>query len=221
MIGDPLIYSLTNIGSEYWQNLCECQFSCKDAADYKSWGLNTADFTILHKIHDGINRLHLEHLYTLKNVILSLFDLKSKIVPKDASNIYPNDFHIWIDNTGAIDLSVWINRLKPLIYESMKKAQLDNIYPFWSTRKQTSNHIAHKPCSAIYTKEFLTWNTIIHIHSENAPLVDKITSYPPSFPPQSFTMYIIPDCFCCHPPDSTPQFFTMRLIPDQFGDYPT
>ena len=118
-------------------------------------------------------------MYTTKNIILSLFDLKSKIVPKDALNIYPDDFHTWIDNTGTIDLSVWINRSKPLIYESMKKAQSDDTHPFWSTHKQNFNRIARKPRSAIYTKEFLARNTTIHIHSESAPLVDKLINYSP------------------------------------------
>ena len=112
MIGDCLVSSLTSKGLKNWQNLCEFQHAHKDTAEYK---LNTAKFTTLHKIKDEINRIHLEHLYTTKNVILSLFDLKSKSFPEDASNIYPSDFHTWIDNTGAIDLSIWINRLKLLI----------------------------------------------------------------------------------------------------------
>ena len=38
-------------------------------------------------MNDEINRLHLEHLYTAKNVIISLYDLRSKILPEDALNI--------------------------------------------------------------------------------------------------------------------------------------
>ena len=127
MLGDCLVSSLTAKGLRYWQKQCELQFAHEEAAEYK---INTAKFTTPHKISDEIDRIALEHLYTTKNIIHSLFDLKSKIVPEDASNIYPNDFHTWIDNTGAIDLSVWINHLKLLIYESMKKVQSDNIHPF-------------------------------------------------------------------------------------------
>ena len=95
----------------------------------EEYKINTAKFTTPHKINDEIDRIHLEHLHTVKNVILSLFDLKLKIIPKDALSIYPNDFHTWIDNTGAIELSVWINRSKPMIYDSMKKAQSDDTHP--------------------------------------------------------------------------------------------
>ena len=86
--------------------------------------------------------------------------------------------------------------------------------------KQTSKYIARKPHIAIY-KEFLARKITIHIHAENTPLVDKLTRYSPSPPPQSFTMCIIPDSFCRRPPDSPPWFFTTHLIPDQFGDFPT
>ena len=119
MIGDRLVSSLTAKGLWFWQQWCELQFAHEETAEHK---IDTAIFTTLHKINDEINQLHLEHLYTTKNVIISLYDLKSKLLPKDALNIYPNDFHTWIDNTGAIELSVWINRSKPMIYESMKKA---------------------------------------------------------------------------------------------------
>ena len=84
MLGDRLVYSITAKGLKYLQNLCEFQHLCEDATEYK---LNTAEFTTPHKIKNEINQIHLEHLYTAKNIILSLFDLKSKIVPKDASNI--------------------------------------------------------------------------------------------------------------------------------------
>ena len=164
--------------------------------------------------------IHLEHLYTTKKVIINLFDLKSKIVLKDTSNIYSDDFHTWIDNTGAIEHSVWINRLKPLIYESMKKAQSDNTHPFWSTHKWTSNRIACKPCTAIY-KEFLAQKTTIHIGAEIAPLVDKFTCCSPSSPPWSFTLCTILDRFHRCPPDPPPRFFTTRLIPHWFGNFPT
>ena len=103
----------------------------------------------------------------------------------------------------------------------MKNVQSEDTHPFWSTHKQTSNRIDRKPCfAAIYTKECLIQNTTIHIHSKNAPLVNKLTSYSPSPPSQSFTMCIIPDCF--HRPVllTPPPFFTMCLIPDLFGDYP-
>ena len=192
------------------------QSTHEEAREYK---INTAKFTAPHEINDEINQLHLEHLYTAKNIIISLFDLKSKIVPKDALNIYPNDFHTWIDNTGAIELSVWINHSKPLLYESMKKAKLDDTHPFWYTYKQTSNHIARKSCSALYTTEFLTWK-IFRIHAKNTPLVDKLIRYYPSPPLWSFTLRII-HCFCPPLPDSPPRFFIIRLIPDRFGDFPT
>ena len=133
-------------------------------------------------------------------------------------NIYPNDFHTWIDNTGAIELSIWINRSKPMIYESMKKAQSDETHPFWSTHKRT-NRVARKPRADIY-KEFLSRKTI-HIHADNTPLVDNLTRYSPVPLPRSFTLRDIPDRFCRHPPDSPPQFFPMCLIPDWFGDFPT
>ena len=111
---------------------------------------------------------------------------------------------------------------KPLYMKSyIKKAQLDDTHPFWSTHKQTSNHIACKPCSASYTKEFLAQKTTIHIHSVNDQLVNKLNHYSPSPSPYSFTMCTILDRFCRRPPDSSPRFFTMRLIPDWFGDFST
>ena len=106
MIGDRLVSSITAKGLWYWQKLCEFQFAHEEAAEYE---INTVEFTTPHKINNEINRLHPKHLHTAKNVIINLCDLKSKIVPKDALNIYPNDFYTWIDNTGAIELSVWIN----------------------------------------------------------------------------------------------------------------
>ena len=175
MIGDCLASFLTAKGLWFWQQWCELQFAHEEAAENK---IDTTKFTTLHEINNEINWLHLEHLYTAKkNVIISLYDLKSKILPKDALNIYPDDFHTWIDNTGAIELSVWINRSKPMIYESMKKAQSDETHPLWSTHKQTI-HIAWKPRADIY-KEFLSRKTI-HIHAENTPLVDKLTRYSPT-----------------------------------------
>ena len=134
MIGDHLESSLTDKGLRFWQQRCELQLAHKEAAEHK---IDIPKFITPHDINDEINWLHLEHLYTAKNVIISLYDLRSKILPKDALNIYPDDFHTWIDNTGAIELSIWINRLKPMIYERMKKAQLDNTHPFWSMHKQT------------------------------------------------------------------------------------
>ena len=63
----------------------------------------------------------------------------------------------------------------------MKKAQSDNTRPFWYTHKQTPTYITRKPRTAIY-KEFLAQKTI-HIHAENTPLVNKLTSYsPPPLP---------------------------------------
>ena len=103
MLGDRLVSSLTAKGLWYWQKQCELQFAHEEAAEYK---INTAKFTTPHKINNEINQLHLEHLYTAKNVIISLYDLRSKILPEDALNIYPHDFHTWIDNTGAIELSM-------------------------------------------------------------------------------------------------------------------
>ena len=191
MIRDCLVSSLIAKGVKYWQHLCELQHARKDAEEYK---IKTAKFTTPYEFHDESNQLHLEHLYTAKNVIISLFDLKPKIVPEDALNIYPDDFHTWIDNTGAIELSVWINRSKPLIYKSMKKAKLDETHPFWSIHKRPSNRIACKPRTAIY-KELLAWKTTIPIHAENAPFIDKHTRYSPSPPPRSFTLCIIPDFF--------------------------
>ena len=108
MIGDCLVSSFTSKRLNYWQHLCELQHAREDVTEYK---LNTVKFITPYKINNEINQIHLEHLYTAKNIIISLFDLKSKIVPKDTSNIYPNDFHTWINNTGAIELSVWINHL--------------------------------------------------------------------------------------------------------------
>ena len=72
-----------------------------------------------------------------------------------------------------------------MIYDSMKKAQLDDTHPFWSTHKQT-NRIAQKPRADKY-KEFLSRKTI-HIHADNTPLVDKLTRYSPAPPPRSFTL---------------------------------
>ena len=169
-------------GVRFWQQRCELQFALEEAAEHK---IDTAKFTTPREINDGINRLHLEHLYTAKNVIISLYDLRSKILPEDALNIYPNDFHTWIDNTGAIELSIWINRSKPMIYESTKKAQSDDTQTFWSTHKRT-NRVARKPRADTY-KEFLSRKTI-HIHADNTPLVDKLTRYSPAPPPRSFTL---------------------------------
>ena len=64
MIGDCLVFSLTDEGLKYWQHLCETQHACKDAAEYK---LNTTKFTTHHKINDEINRIHLNYLYITKN----------------------------------------------------------------------------------------------------------------------------------------------------------
>ena len=203
MLGDCLVSSLTTKGLKFWQKLCELQFAHEEAAEYK---INTTKFTTPHEINNEIDQIHLEHLYTAKNIVLSLVDLKPKIVPKDALNIFPHDFHTWIENTDTIELSVWINRLKPLIYKSMKKAQLDDTHPFWSTHKQTIC-FAEKLRIDIY-KEFLSRKTI-HIHTKNTPFVDKLTSYFPSPLPHSFTLHIIPDCFHCCPPDPPPWFFSM------------
>ena len=203
-------------GVRFWQQRCELQFALEEAAEHK---IDTAKFTTPREINDGINRLHLEHLYTAKNVIISLYDLRSKILPEDALNIYPNDFHTWIDNTGAIELSIWINRSKPMIYESMKKAQSDDTNPFWSMHKLT-NHVARKPRADIY-KEFLSRKTI-YIHADNPPFFDKLTRYSPPPPPRPFTLRDIPDHFRHRPPDSPPQSFSMcLLVPDRFGDFPT
>ena len=152
MIWDRLVSSITAKGLRFCQQQCELRFAHEEAGEHN---IDTAKFTTPHEINDEINRLHLEHLYTAKNVIISLYDLRSKILPKDALNIYPNDFHTWIDNTGAIELSIWINRWKPMIYESMKKAQSDDTHPFWSTHKRTI-HIAEKSHADIH-KEFLVW----------------------------------------------------------------
>ena len=183
------------------------------------FNINTNEFTTPHKINDEIDNIALKHFFNTKKEILSLFDLKSKIVPKDTLNIYPDDFHTWIDYTGAIELSEWIHHLKPMIYDSMKKAQSDDTHPFWSTHKQTSTRIVCKPRTDKY-KEFLSWNTM-YIHAENTPFVDKITHYSPSPPPWSFTLHFIPDNFCRHHPDPPPQSFSIRLIQDWFGDFPT
>ena len=72
----------------------------------------------------------------------------------------------------------------------------------------------------INTKNF-SLGIQFHIHAENAPFIDKLTSYSPSPPPRSFTLRFIPDRFRRQPPDPPPQFFTPRLIPDRFGDFPT
>ena len=188
MLGEHIVSSLTSKGFKYLQNLCEFQCTREDVAEYK---INTAKFTTTKDIHDDtINQLHLEHLFTQKNVILSLYCLKSDIVPKDALYIYPNYFLPWMDNTGAIDLSILINLMKPLQYESMRKTQSDDTHSFWSPHKLPSNHIAHKPYSSIYSKEFLAWNTTIHIHSENSQLVNKQTSFfPLSVSPDLYHMY--------------------------------
>ena len=146
MIGDCLVSSLTAKGLRFWQQRCELQFALAEAAEYK---IDTAKFTTLHEINNEINRFHLEHLYTTKNVIISLYDLRSKILPKDALDIYPYNFHTWIDNTGAIELSVWINRSKPMIYESMKKVQLDDTHPllvYTQITKMNYPHCSTTPC---------------------------------------------------------------------------
>ena len=90
MIGDCLVSSLTTKSLQFWQQRCELQFALEEAAEHK---IDTAKFTTPHEINDEINRTHLEHLYTAKNVIISLYDLRSKILPEDALNIYPNDFY--------------------------------------------------------------------------------------------------------------------------------
>ena len=132
MLGDRLVSSLTAKGLRFLQQQCELQVAREEA---EAFNINTAKFTTAHKINDEIDRIVLDHLYITKDVILSLYDLKSKIVPEDALNIYPDNIFAWIDYTGAIELSEWIRRLKPLIYESMKKAQSDDTHPFWSTHK--------------------------------------------------------------------------------------
>ena len=80
MLGDCLVSSLTAKGLRFWQQRCEFQFAHEEAAEHK---IDTAKFTTPHEINDEINRLHLEHLYTAKNVIISLYDLKSKILSED------------------------------------------------------------------------------------------------------------------------------------------
>ena len=45
----------------------------------KEYKINTNNFITPYTIHNEINRIHLEHLYTTKNAMLSLFDLKSKL----------------------------------------------------------------------------------------------------------------------------------------------
>ena len=156
MIRVRLVSSLTAKGLKYWQKRCEIQFAREEAAEFN---INTNEFTTPHKIEAEIDCLCLEHLFTTKKVILSLYDLKSKIVPEDTSDIYPNDIHTWFDYTGAIELSEWIHRSKPIIYDSMKKAQLDDTHPFWFMHKWTSTRIVRKPRTDKY-KEFLSWNTI-------------------------------------------------------------
>ena len=215
MLGDRLVSSLTAKGLKYWQKRCEIQFARGEAAEFN---INTDDFTTPHEIEAEIDRLCLEHLFTTKNVILSLYDLKSKIVPKDALSIYPDDIHTWIDYTGAIELSEWIRRSKPLIYESMKKAQSDDTHPFWSTHKRT-NRVARKPRADKY-KEFLSQKTI-YINAVNTPSADKFTRFSPAPPPRFFTLRDIPDRFRRRPPDPPPQSFPLLLIPDRFGDFPT
>ena len=79
MIGDHLVSSLNTKGLKYWQNLYEFQFAHEESAELN---INTARLTTPQKISDELDRITLEHLYTTKNIILSLFDLKSKIVPK-------------------------------------------------------------------------------------------------------------------------------------------
>ena len=90
MIGDRLVSSLTAKGLQFWQQRCELQFAHEEAAEHN---IDIAKFTTPHKINDEISRIHLRHLYTAKNVIISLYDLKSKILHKDALHIYPEDFH--------------------------------------------------------------------------------------------------------------------------------
>merc|ERR1711884_835441 len=89
MIGDCLVSSLTAKDLRFWKQRCELQFAHEEAAEHN---INIAKFTTPHEINDEINRLHLKHLYTAKNVIISLYDLKSKILRKDALNIYPKTF---------------------------------------------------------------------------------------------------------------------------------
>ena len=72
----------------------------------------------------------------------------------------------------------------------MKKVQSDETYPFWSNCKRTSNHITHKPHSAVYTKEFFTWNTTVHIYSDNAQFVNKLISF--SLLPGYLPYYLFP-----------------------------
>ena len=90
MIGDCLVSSLTAKGLRFWQQQCELQFAHEEAAEHN---INIAKFTTPHKINDEISRIHLQHLYAAKDVIISLYDLRSKILCKDALNIYPDDFH--------------------------------------------------------------------------------------------------------------------------------
>ena len=76
MIRDCLVFSLTAKGLKFWQKRCELQFGHEEVAEYKT---NNAKFTTPHKINDKINQLHLEHLYTTKKGIISLFDFEHLI----------------------------------------------------------------------------------------------------------------------------------------------
>ena len=104
--------------------------------------INIKFFPIPYKICNKINQIHLNCLNTTNNVILSLFDLNSKILPEDTLHIYPNDIHTWVNNTGILKLDEWILHSKALIYASMENAQSDGTYPFWSKYKQTPNYTA-------------------------------------------------------------------------------
>ena len=176
MLRDHLVSSLTSKGLNYQQQLCEFHYAHKNTAEYN---IKIVNFTMMYAICNEINRINLERIYTPNNIILSLFDLKSKFVHQDVLHIYPNEFHTWINNTSIINLDIWILHLQPLTYESMKKVQSDKTHPFWSNCKRTSNHIACKPCSTIYTKEFLTWNITIHFHSDNNPFIDSLIGFLP------------------------------------------
>ena len=75
MLGDCLVLSFTANGLTYWQQLCEIKFAHGDAAEYK---INTNNFTSLYAICNEIEQILLEQLCTTYNVILSIFDLKTK-----------------------------------------------------------------------------------------------------------------------------------------------
>ena len=81
MLRDCLVSSLTVKRLWYLQKRCELQFTHEEV---KESNINTAKFTIPHKTNDKIVCIVLEHLFTTKNVIFRLYDLKSKIVPEDA-----------------------------------------------------------------------------------------------------------------------------------------